>query len=94
MSSRKRLSIQEKQEIIEESRKPGFSRSKTCEKYGCSKATLSVLLKQENQDAFLRRIDSSSQSITKRKSLKASKLPVMEERVYEWFLQMRKKEFR
>ena len=37
---RKRLSLADKETIINESLKPGFDRQKTCEKYGIGKSTL------------------------------------------------------
>ena len=89
MASRKRLTIDEKRKIIEESMKPGFSRGKICDEYGVSKAALSVLMK--NKEEFLRKVDSSTGAISKKKSLKSSKLPRMEEKLHLWFLQMRKK---
>ena len=91
MASRKRLTVDDKRKIIEESMKPGFSRGKICDQYGVSKAALSVLMK--NKDEFLRKVDSSTGSTSKMKSLKLSKLPRMEEKLHLWFLEMRKKVF-
>ena len=44
LTSRIRLNLQQKQKIIEESKKPGFKRDKIINEYGINKGTLSVLL--------------------------------------------------
>ena len=43
-SQRKHLTNDEKQKIIEDSKKPGFCRKKVMEKYGISRSAISVLL--------------------------------------------------
>ena len=53
---RKRLTNEEKLKIIEESKKPGFCRKKTMEKYGISRSGLSVILLKQKE--FLRTMDS------------------------------------
>ena len=49
LTSRIRLNLQQKQKIIEESKKPGFKREKIINEYGINKGTLSVLLKKQKQ---------------------------------------------
>ena len=51
------LTLAQKAKIIEDSKKPGFSRAATMEKYGIGKATLSRILK--NSVEILRGVDSS-----------------------------------
>ena len=54
--SRTRLTLQQKQKIIEESKKPGFKREKVINEYGINKGTLSVLHLQvlgETSEFFL-----------------------------------------
>ena len=52
--SRKRLSLCEKQKIIEDSKKPGFDKNKTCEKYGIGKSTLNkIMLTQKDILGFI-----------------------------------------
>ena len=64
---RKRLTNEEKLKIIEESKKPGFCRKKTMEKYGISRSGLSVILLKQKE--FLRTMDSCPIS-PKSKSIK------------------------
>ena len=49
ITSRIRLNLQQKQKIIEESKKPGFKREKIINEYGINKGTLSVLLKKQKE---------------------------------------------
>ena len=49
LTSRIRLNLQQKQKIIEESKKPGFKREKIINEYGINKGTLSVLLKKQKE---------------------------------------------
>ena len=52
--SRKRLSLCEKQKIIEDSKKPGFDKNKICEKYGIGKSTLNkIMLTQKDILGFI-----------------------------------------
>ena len=52
--SRKRLSLCEKQKIIEDSKKPGFDKNKICEKHGIGKSTLTkILLTQKEILGFI-----------------------------------------
>ena len=46
-NQRKRLTNDEKQKIIEDSKKPGFCRKKVMEKYGISRSAISVLLAKQ-----------------------------------------------
>ena len=48
-TSRIRLSLQQKQKIIEESKKPGFKRETIINEYGINEGTLSILLKNQKQ---------------------------------------------
>ena len=56
-NQRKRLTNDEKQKIIEDSKKPGFCRKKVMEKYGISRSAISVLLAKQ-KDIF-KKMDSS-----------------------------------
>ena len=52
MSSRKRLTLLQKREIIEIANKPGFnskSRQKIAQDYGISQATISVILSKKSE---------------------------------------------
>ena len=49
LTSRIRLNLQQKQKIIEESKKLGFKREKIINEYGINKGTLSVLLKKQKE---------------------------------------------
>ena len=49
LTSRIRLNLQQKQKIIEESKKPGFKREQIINEYGINKGTLSVLLKKQKE---------------------------------------------
>ena len=52
--SRKRLSLCEKQKIIEDSKKPVFDKNKICEKHGIGKSTLTkILLTQKEILGFI-----------------------------------------
>ena len=56
-NQRKRLTNDEKQKIIEDSKKPGFCRKKVMEKYGISRSAISVLLAKQKD--ILKKMDSS-----------------------------------
>ena len=56
-NQRKRLTNDEKQKIIEDSKKLGFCRKKVMEKYGISRSAISVLLVKQKD--ILKKMDSS-----------------------------------
>ena len=68
--SRKRLSLCEKQKIIEDSKKPGFDKNKICEKHGIGKSTLTkILLTQKEILGFIdkgtpQKVDQSTNQLT------------------------------
>ena len=72
---RTRLTLEEKRKILEDSKKPGFKRKNVVEKYGIAESTLSSLLSKREE--FLSKLDKSV-SITKRKSLKSSRMPELQ----------------
>ena len=51
-NQRKLLSNAEKQKIIEESKKPGFCRKKTMEKYGIGRSVICNILKNQKEIYF------------------------------------------
>ena len=67
---RKRLSNDDKLKIIEESKKPGFCRKKTMDKYGIGRSVICNILK--NQKEILTTVDSKTVN-SKAKCLKVSK---------------------
>ena len=74
-AQRKRLSLADKETIINESLKPGFDRQKTCEKYGIGKSTLN-----KQKESIL------SSPMSKAKSLKKAAHPELEKQLHEWFI--------
>ena len=79
--SRKRLSLCEKQKIIEDSKKPGFDKNKTCEKYGIGKSILTkILLSQKEILGFIDKgTPSKSRSIYKPAHSEIEKIFVLDE---------------
>ena len=80
--SRKRLSLCEKQKIIEDSKKPGFDKNKTCEKYGIGKSTLNkIMLTQKDILGFI-----DKGTLSKNKSVHKPAHSEIEKKLYHWFL--------
>ena len=80
--SRKRLSLCEKQKIIEDSKKTGFDKNKTCEKYGIGKSTLNkIMLTQKDILGFI-----DKGTLSKNKSVHKPAHSEIEKKLYHWFL--------
>ena len=79
--SRKRLSLCEKQKIIEDSKKPGFDKNKICEKHGIGKSTLTkILLTQKEILGFIDKgTPSKSRSVYKPAHSEIEKFFVLDE---------------
>ena len=80
--SRVRLSLNQKVKLIEESMQPGFSQTKAAKEYGISKSSLSKILK--NKFAFYCHPEGMS---TSKKNLSRGRNDILEQRLYEWYLQ-------
>ena len=84
MPSRKRLTVNEKEKLLEEASKPGFDRKKACASYGIANSTMSNILKQKES------ILNSPVMSPKAKSLRKASHPELEKHLHEWFVRKHK----
>ena len=81
VKQRTRISISDKVKLIEDSKKPGFSRKIAEEKYGIGRNTISTILKTQNE--ILKNFDSGLISKNAESSRK-SPLAEVEAKLYEF----------
>lgn len=88
MSSKKAnfLKLEEKGDILEALR-TGTTVTSLAKQYNVAKSTISGIKKKE--EAITKCISNTYSGPGKRKTMRASKLPKMEECLYQWFIQMR-----
>ena len=83
LAIRVRLSLSQKIKLIQDSTKPGFNRANTAKEYGISLPCLCKILK--NKTVILNSINKGS--ISSKKIISKPKNDVLEEKLYEWYLQ-------
>ena len=85
---RKRLSLEEKVQLIDDSIKPGFNKANAMKKYGISQAGLYLILK--NKKEILESFNNANACSSKSKSNRPAHFQNLEEKLFEWFLNYRK----
>jgi hypothetical protein len=81
--TRVRLSLEQKQKLIEESMQPGFSQAIAARKYGVSTSSVCGILKKKF-DIYCHPARDAKNA---RKNLTWGKNDVLESKLYEWYLQ-------
>lgn len=84
--SRTRLSLAQKIQLIEESNKPGFKRSITCQQYGISSSCISQILKDKDQILELAKTGVDKNM----KSKPMGRNSLLEQILYDWYVGQKK----
>ena len=84
ITTRVRLSLDQKVKLIEESMQPGFNQAKAAKDYGISPSTVNGILK--NKFAIYCH-PAVEQGTSSKKNLSRGKNDVLESKLYEWYIQ-------